>query len=80
MIPAVQPGQNPIMLKCEKICTVFHFDNMETLKETLMGHDTAALERDRSSFRFSVAKPVTKALSKDKSEEESKGSDNLHEH
>jgi len=59
MVPTAQPGAPPVRIKCSKVCSVFHFDNMEELKESLMNWENERGEKDRSSFRsFSMAKPV----------------------
>jgi NhaP-type Na+/H+ or K+/H+ antiporter len=73
MISTAAPGQNPMKMKCEKVCTVFHFDNIEALKESLLGGEASVMGRDRSSFRFSMAIQTPRPIIVKETEEESKG-------
>jgi len=55
LVLGIISGGASVKMKCEKVCSVFHFDNMQMLKETLMNIEMGKAEATRSSFRtFSV--------------------------
>ena len=51
MLAAMGPDTPAVKMRCEKSCSVFHFDNLEMVKDTLMSLEAEKMEKESTSFR-----------------------------